>query len=337
MYHIIGRKEDCDIDCIKVKKPYVTSSNIHVFDISYNKKPLLVQTPVGTIPYSYNIFDNTAFKIDVVFTNNLIYELTNLVHDTILQKINKYNPEMLHKKVCIDYINQVNQVKQGEDSPLEIKVRLKSPRIDNIGAFDLNRNAIKVSSLQTFDRVICMFQIQRLIVLKDTYFFQAQLVQVQRLNVNISPLICIINDEFSHIDFTKYSKMVSLGISIEAVQHKMVLDGLGENAQIHWKSNLLARKTNISKSAGSIQPCALPCGTPPPPPPPPPPLRLSGTSHLQQPMKKPAFLTDILSSNFELKKTSIHMPVTKSSIKMGYNAPTLTDILTAKSRLRKAT
>jgi hypothetical protein len=343
MYSIITTDDDCDLSLISVKKPYQVSHGIYVFDIAYDKKPLLIQTPICTIPYSYSIFDNNAFKIDVVTCMKNFICTTDRIHQHILNKIRVHDSNLLNNKQAIDYIKDMNDG--------EARIRLRNTSTKNIMAFDRNSTSIPVSTIQSFDRVICLYQLQRVVVQNDMYMFSTCLCQVKRLNVSLRQLdTCMIKtsdnvEKYGDVDLTKYNKMKQLGIPIEAIEHKMIMEGLKKDCIKYWM-DFQTLKLAPSNSQVNVRGTPLP---PPPPPPPPIPIPSSFPTQNGGPSKMQGFLKDIMSNNFVLKKRddSIMTPLSKVNTKLvgkiaskfkddfGYEPPTLQDILNARSSLKK--
>jgi hypothetical protein len=175
---------------------------------------------------------------------------------------------------------------------------------------------------------------------------------VKRLNVSLRQLdTCIIKhsdniDKYGDVELTKYNKMKQLGIPVEAIEHKMIMEGLKKDCIKYWMDfqTLRLSHTPLPNKVN---------GQPPlPPPPPPPPVvlpQLKDSSLKVGTNKLPDFLRDIKSNNFSLKKRgeSEITPLTKVNTKLvskiaskfkddfGYQPPTLQDILNARSSLKK--
>jgi hypothetical protein len=327
-YNILTIKSEYEHKKIALRKPYKTASGIQVFDIVYDKKPLLIQTPTCIIPYSYNLFDNDAFKLDITTTCKKFVEMISNINKHILAKLDKYDNTILENRVCIDYLKYVN----NSD---EHRIRLKNCSTSNITAFDRDCNTINIRSLQTFDQVVCLFQLQRLIIQKDTYIFSTTLLQVKKLNISLSALpICLIKDNednlnyYKGIDLTKYNKMDSLGIPLVAIHQKMCLDALDKDCISYWTEHI---RTRISKcKSTSLHPL------PPPPPPPLPPSSFATSLKLKT--FKPDFLKEISSNNIVLRKVGEQVSnKSQENFKHKFKntVPTLGDILKAKSNLKK--
>jgi hypothetical protein len=326
---IITHIDDCVLDKISVKKPYEVSHGIYILDVTYDKQPLLLQTPICTVPYSYNIFDSSAFKIDVV---TMMKDFTNMmtkIHSHILNKVTRHNATLLKNKEYIDYVKELK-----ED---EHRIRLRNSSTQNIMAFDRNAANINLSSIQSFDKVVCLYQLQRLIIYKDVYMFGTSLCQIKRLNLcvqNVSKCMITSHDTVNHyggIDLTKYNKMKHLGIPIDAISHKMTMDGLKHDCITYWVE---------------FQTLRLPPLPPPPPPLPPPSQPPTQLQRLSQQNKSVNvnLLKDIMSHNFQLRKVDLksnsHKEKENPLLKKfkdnyGYEPPSLNDILNARINLKK--
>lgn len=184
-------KSDVDINysLIKVKKPFQVNDSIHVLDVCYDMDSLMIQTSVCVVPYSYSIFDSGAFQIDVTSNDNTLRCLIQRINDYILQKVRKYSSLMLDGRTFIDYL-KLNR----PDVEVEFRLRFRNPHIDNVSTFDNKNNLIPTKGLSTFDRVVCLFQLQKLVIQRDSYYFQANIVQIKKLNLpmTILPKTCLI-------------------------------------------------------------------------------------------------------------------------------------------------
>lgn len=175
---VIKSNVDVNYGLVKVKKPFQVNESIHVFDVCYDMDSLMIQTSVCVVPYSYSIFDSGAFQIDVTSNDNSLRCLIQSINDYILQKVKKYSPSMLDGKTFIDYL-KLNR----PDVETEFRLRFRNPHVDNVSTFDNKNNLIPTKGLSTFDRVVCLFQLQKLVIQRDSYYFQANVVQIKKLNL----------------------------------------------------------------------------------------------------------------------------------------------------------
>lgn len=187
---VIKSENDIDYGLLRVKKPYQVNETVHVLDICYAADALLLQTTTCVIPYSYNIFDSGMFQIDVVSNDTALKYVIDNINQYIIQKLKRYNPLMLANKTYIDYLKIIKLL----DFNTEFRLRFRNPHVDNVTLFDNQNNIIATKGLSTFDRVVCLFQIQKLIVQKDSYYFQASVVQIKKMNQPLAiPRTCLID------------------------------------------------------------------------------------------------------------------------------------------------
>ncbi len=127
-------------------------------------------------------------------------------------------------------------------------------------------------------------------------------------------------------EFAVYYKMLKLGIPLDAVKHKMIMDNISKEAISKFQETLKA------KNASS---------PPPLPPPPPPPLSMMTPSlkTVKPSIDPSAFLADIKNGNFTLKRsTNIPNSHIKNRVlrlvdtRLG--VPSLAEILNAKQKLK---
>lgn len=276
---VIRSNVDINFGAIKVKKPFQVNETIQILDVCYDTDALLIQTSVCVIPYSYNIFDSGAFQIDIVSNDNLLRGLIANVTDYILKKIIKYDNSMLENKTYIDYL----KVNKSSSANTEFRLRFRNPHVDNVSTFDYKNNAIPTKSLLTFDRVVCLFQVQKLIVQKDTYYFQANIVQIKKVNLPMAVIkTCL----------------------IETLVEEDQVIRCDECDNIQYTHN-----TQPTQSNAVTTPKA------PPLPPPPPPMRVV--------MNPPLYVRKTVD-----KRRSVETP------SLGYKAPTLDEILKARTNLK---
>lgn len=188
--------QDISLSSIKIKKPYTAIDNIYIFDIAYGENAFALQTSACVIPYSYHVFDNKSFQFDVHTCDSRLKQLLLNVNNYILGKVRRYNCALLNDKLFLNYVKEVRT-----EPNCEYRIRLRNINTNNISVFDKNNGLIDITTLQTFDKVICLFQIQKLIVQKETYFFQASVVQIKKINTPLLVLReCLIQDSEDNMD-----------------------------------------------------------------------------------------------------------------------------------------
>lgn len=304
MFHVITKEPDINLDEIKVFKPYTIDERI-IVNIGYSHtKPLLIQTPVTSLPFRYNLFDDKYFYMDLVIIEDSFLNIINIIKDTILKS--KRVRSLIQERTFM--------------APSGNKFRFRNCDVDSISVFDMEKNRIDIRNIQRDDRIKIIFQIERLVFDKTSYYFIYKVIQIQKENsACIDPYNqneCMFQG--SNQETSKYDKMLKMGIPLLAVKQKMAMDGVLPMPNLNIKNN----NTKL--------------GIPPPPPPPifgppkPSLLNLSSTQPL-------AFLSDIKSGNFALKKATTIVPSKKilKYVDTSKKVPSLEEILNAKERLRK--
>lgn len=335
--------KDFDVDKVKVLKPYWINDNTMVFDIKYNNEAFLIQTPIATIPYSYSLFDNKVFRIDILCQGCEIHDMLQSLSRLVMKKVNRFiiksqTPETSRKFKPLAGVKII----QSHSCPMS-KLTLANKNVDHIGVFDMTRQAISIEHIHTFDRIICLFEVRRLVVIGNDAFWQTNLLQIKQCSGNVvyDSSRCMIEDgpvvSWDASKFDVYSKMNRLGIHVDAIKHKMMLDGFGDDFFECWLSR---------QKQQSGQP--VPPPTPPPlpkmplmPPPPPPPIAglikaSSSSCSVKQATGPLAFLKDISNGNFALRKTNGKNVVENIKVKVNeFTPPSLEQIQGALSKLKK--
>jgi hypothetical protein len=224
------------------------------------------------------------------------------------------------------------------------KLTLINKNVDHVGVFGMARQEIGgIQHIHTFDRVICLFEVRRLVVSGDAAFWQTNLLQIKQCSNNTVCDVkqCMIVDRASVSwdvsKFVVYDRMQRLGIHTDAIKHKMKLDGLGDDFFECWS------KRKDSKMIPTPSP-PLPT-LPPLPPPPPPPivgLALTKSTMLKRVDGPLAFLKDISNGNFALRKSKgedvgdvVKVTMNKKIKGIEFTPPSLQQIQGALMNLKK--
>lgn len=314
--------DNYNVNNLTISKPYNVNDNTYIFNIKYMKNVCLIQTPISIIPYSYSLYDNNSFKIDIVTDTATLHKMLDDISSFITSKINKYNKRYLHNKNIKSISSNIDDTRY--------KLSLLNKDANNIYTFNSKQEPISLTTLHTFDKIICLFELKRLVLKNDKGFWQTNLLQIKKCSSIIQPSFaqCLIvsSNDTSVKDndsnrYASYLKMFQMKIPLEAIRHKMLIDGLTENDFSIW-----------SKTVNNQIP-----RPPPLPPPPPPPFSQLNKKILDNPNKSggPEFLKDISSGNFQLRKTDTIKQKVLATVPKEYAPPSLNDIRSALSKLKK--
>lgn len=253
---ILGHNDNIPISQIRVKKPYMVNDSISIFDISLEHQPLVIQTAPCVIPYSYHILDNKSFQLDVTAHDIHQKLLLDSLNDHIISKISKYRDNIFQGKQHLNYVKTIRQ-----EPELEYRIRLRNIHVNNVTVFDNQIKIIDVFNLQTFDKVICMFQIQKLIVQKETFYFQASVVQIKKLN---TPLLvqreCMIDvADTDNDNDTEINNIIPSVKAVPKLQHQIlqqIRKGVSLSSQVLTKRTPVSKKIELEKTV-CFQPPSL--------------------------------------------------------------------------------
>lgn len=307
-----------------------------------------MQTPLATLPYSYSIFDNKVFKIDVLCEGHAMHGMITSFSHHVISKINRFDTSLLHHAT----IKPLVGAKLLASPTVRSKLSLTAKNVDDIGVFDVCQQDIGLESIHTFDRVICLFEVRRLVVSDKVAFWQTNLLQVKQCSPVCAVRKCLIVDgPWDITKFEIYDKMHRLGVHSDAIRHKMKLGGFGDDFFHCWhtrmkttgtSSTMMVQDGETHTTRTSVIP-PMPAPAPPPPPPPPPlPGMLSRPPNgvvIKQASGPLAFLKDISSGNFVLRKASGGKGQAKPKGDLQGNGdftpPSLEEIQGALSKLKK--
>jgi hypothetical protein len=322
---IIKKTSDIDVTQIKIKVPY-EFNNKKIFNVYYNEDdPLLIETPDCYLPYNYNLYDNRYFQMDLVILNN------DAEFTACLDHIISY----IHSKIANKYdVSKTCELYHGKN-----KIKLKNNNFDTIRVFNNNRELIDIKNLSKDDRVKCIIQLDKVFInnkmKSDSINFK--IFQIKKIDKSIDVFKCpSLFDLSSSIDLSKYDKMLSIGIPLEAVKHKMKLDGINSSDITNYKNN-----KPPPPPFGLPPPPPPPFGLPPPPPPfglPPPPFGLT-VAHTKPSAciatNKPPTIDELLKAKGSLKNGIIKLDIKPNKPKSPFEPPSLSDILSARNNLKK--
>jgi hypothetical protein len=140
-----------DLKCIKVRKPYTLDNKLH-FDINYQddsfRGPLYIQSPIGILPYRYNLYSDKYFQVDLQISCFEFHKLMNSINKTILNKV---------KSWC----NINNYIENTT-------FRFYNYNCESINVFDSNAKPIPLNTIVKHDKVYVLFQVEKLIYSKET-------------------------------------------------------------------------------------------------------------------------------------------------------------------------
>jgi hypothetical protein len=165
---VIKDKQDIDINKINVKKPYVIENKSY-FNIFYEDNLIFIQTPLCFLPFNYNLYDNRYFQLDL-----------NIIEDDIkfIELLNSIL-QFIYNKVKKKY-NNIKKLDNGS-----YRIRLKNNNHDTIHAFDINKQLIDLRNISKGDRVKCIFQIEKVILINNDASINLKIIQIQKIDKSI--------------------------------------------------------------------------------------------------------------------------------------------------------
>lgn len=326
MSHVLT-VEDIDMSKVKIKKPFGTSTGKLVCNVHYDSKPFILQTPPGHMPYSYSLYDNQRLQIDIDIQQPKFIEIMNNICAHLVSKLNRFDATLINGKQIVTPVKHTKNC-----------IRLHCSHVSQCRIFDSNRNHSPITSLRAYDKIVSIFSIDRIVIDASIVLLHTQVHQIKTLDYSI-------HDVF-HFEATVYDKMLKLGVSLDAVKHKMKLDGICDSIIETYAPQPKASNVTVNT------PRQTPLPPPPPPPPPPqlPPQRQNPKSphtiQRHQTTNMQALFKDISNKNFQLRKVdtqsapqsqvvSSNSSTNKSWLPSGYKVPSLQDILKTKSSLKK--
>ena len=178
-YHLITDYNTIDLKCIKVQKPYCLDNKLH-FDINYVntfRGPLYIQSPLGILPYKYNLYDDKYFQIDVQISCEKFQKFIKSISDVIFNKIKKWCKISCH-------INTTT-------------FRFYNYNSDLINIFDSNANISSLNRIVKHDKVYLLFHFEKVVYNKENDKISVALKLLQIKTMTTPLFKCMIRTEES--------------------------------------------------------------------------------------------------------------------------------------------
>ena len=145
---------------IKIKKPY-NVYNKEIYNIFYkNHQHLLIQTPPVSLPYSYSVYNDKCFIMDVIIDDE---KFLNMLRRTIYHISSRIG-------ILTDFQKDKNII------------RLRNDNIASLKIFNANKELIDIRNLSRYDRIRAIFQIDKIIHDSDKNhtIFYLKVVQIRK-------------------------------------------------------------------------------------------------------------------------------------------------------------
>jgi len=219
MMNILSNKEftfNSKLLSISVEHP--VGNNILHF-IKYNKSPFIIQSPLLYVPFGCQQFNNHN-TLDISFHNvkyssltKQFYDSINNIHNYILSNFNTSNKTIFSIKHSVGY-------------PPILKTNS-----DNVSVWNNKREELR-NTIQKNTFAVCILHLKGIYSNDKSIGFIWETLQVrlkEEVNLNLyafidSPLPPVKVKSVT-LPIDKYSKMLKMGISKQAVEQKKLMDG----------------------------------------------------------------------------------------------------------------
>ena len=213
---------------IKYKKPFNIYNDTYIIDIKYltdTIEPLIIQTPKVYLPFGITTYGTKKY-IDIAFNDNIdpIYaDFNNFTHkiNKLLHKYKNKYPALFENKNYVKTIKPKNGIYQE---------RLTLTYNENINIYNLNKD--KINNKQITPKIYGKFIIHYSHIWTNATHWGYTPIILQIIidpKIIITDLIFIEDDEPTIKDnpkYTKFFKMLAMGIPKPAIKQKMILESL---------------------------------------------------------------------------------------------------------------
>ena len=297
-----------DYDTVKSKnftleKTNHFSEHYKTLNVKYNKENFYLQTPFVLNRYSPSNYDSKiSLDIPIDFSNitdesiddiSILYKLLQRIHRTLKSRFKDLI--ITDKDSKYKYSSCVKKNKKNPDCPfLKTKIHCVEDKIF-LKVFNSDKTLSKKQEIKPGKTIRFILHLDSIWVYKKSYGINWYIVQAEVKLPNIFHSYVFDNNTSSeiisnHPEYSKFFKMINVGVPKEAVKHKMIHEGL--DGDIIFMDPYTLSSTILKKNNEMLS------GAAPLPPPPPP---LPGMSNLSGSIKIQAL--DL--KNVKLKKTII--------------------------------
>jgi hypothetical protein len=174
--------------------------------------------------------------MDIVFRGGLFVKKINSIIESVEQKLKRKYNNLFNDKHKFHVV-------------FENKIRLKNHDTSSICVFNENNLQIALDNISRDDKISVILQIDKIIVYDKFYIAYLKLVQIKKMSCGITqclfaksipppplppplppPMPFIkCDDELPE----KYKKMLAMGVPLQAVKHKMAMDGVQPEHAVH--------------------------------------------------------------------------------------------------------
>jgi hypothetical protein len=325
MTHIITDYDSVKSKNFTIEKINNFSEHYKTLNIKYNKNSFYLQTPYILNRYSPSNYDSKiSLDIPLDFSNitensiediSILYKLLIRIHRTIKSRFKEILSDEGEK---YKYSNCIKKNKKNQDCPfLKTKIHCVEDKIF-LKVFNSDKTLSKKQEIKPGKNIRFILHLESIWVYKKSFGINWYIVQAEVKLPNIFHSYVFDNNTSSeiisnHPQYSKFFKMVSMGVPKEAVKIKMNLEGL--NGEIIFLEATTLSTTALKKNNEMLNGAAQP---------PLPLLNLGG-------LKK---INPLDLKNIKLKKTKIIERVIVNDIRNNM-VPTKNQLLEQLKSLRK--
>ena len=233
-----------DKDKIRIKKPIAVGLGNYRLNIYYLGNPLFIQTPTLYNPFDISRYDSLDILINSIEDNLGFLDIIKYISSLAEKMANSYD---------LQYINSIKYNNHSPDRRLRLNIS------KSCGVFDKDKKKIDISHLKgkTMAKYIISPAYIWMNYVSKTYGIYWEVIQVKVMKKNYDIYMFLDDDEVTstgappppppppplpHLPILnsflpdKYNKMIKMGIPREAIENKMILDGIDPGLYFNKKS-----------------------------------------------------------------------------------------------------
>lgn len=306
-----------------IQSPLARGTSRWVFPLWWRPRSLvLFQTPSMYMPY-LPLFDEKGYaSIDVCGSSVAASEFLAFFESATQWMAAKIaaHPRWGHLLAGKIHISCLKEA----DALYSPRLKMRGAHTQDIYLFHRNKQpATRLAEFTREEPIQCLVHLKHLWVSETHYGFACAPVQMRKLAYPAFS-VCLLTDVCDMPLYAKYKAMHKAGVLMEAIRHKMAMDGVAADMQAQVEEALRKEGTTGLRGPPTL----------PPPLPPPLPPTLGGLK--AAPALNPlAFLADITKGAALRKVEPKPKQKPEAATKTGFQAPSLQDLLNARQHLKK--
>lgn len=171
--HVLTLDHSITPTCVRVQKPYIMGGK-SCFELYYStstsssKVPLIIQSPICIMPYSYSLYDDKYLQVNVQLIDNRFIKMMEDLKRVIYKKITRGGFDIpTFESSCTT-------------------LRLYNKDYESVGVFDNSGKPLTLKGVVRSDKIYVLFQVEKLVISTTSSTLMFKLLQIKKADVSLT-------------------------------------------------------------------------------------------------------------------------------------------------------